>query len=59
KVVSYTQRLDKVEIVYLGQCLGIPWDLLWSCYFGGQAACGRWESCPRYQRACKSANLSL
>jgi len=59
KVVSYTQRLDKAEIVYLGQRLGIPWGLLWSCYFGGQAACGRCESCLRYRRACKSANLSL
>jgi len=59
KVVSYTQRLDKVEIVYLGQRLGIPWDLLWSCYFGGQVACGQCESCLRYRRACKSANLSL
>lgn len=59
KVVSYTQRLDKVEIVYLGQRLGIPWGLLWSCYFGGQAACGQCESCLRYRRACKLANFSL
>lgn len=59
RVVSYTQRLDKVEIVYLGQRLEIPWNLLWSCYYGGESSCGQCESCIRFQRACQAANLSL
>lgn len=54
-VVSYTQRLDKVEIVGLGRRLGIPWPLIWSCYHGGDRPCGRCESCLRFARAFRHA----
>lgn len=53
RVVSYTQMLDKVEIVKLGKRLGAPLDLVWPCYFGGEKLCGRCESCLRYLRAVK------
>jgi 7-cyano-7-deazaguanine synthase len=51
KVLSYTQRLDKADIVCLGQRLQIPWQYIWSCYYGGETMCGRCESCRRFQRA--------
>ncbi|SHF50416.1 7-cyano-7-deazaguanine synthase [Desulfofundulus australicus DSM 11792] len=55
RVVSYTARLNKREIVRLGQRLKIPWHLLWSCYYGGETMCGRCESCRRFMRAMSAA----
>lgn len=55
RVVSYTQRLNKEEIVRLGQRLGVPWHLIWSCYYGGETMCGRCESCRRLVRAMAAA----
>ncbi|RKO67203.1 7-cyano-7-deazaguanine synthase QueC [Desulfofundulus salinus] len=57
RVVSYTARLNKAEIVRLGQHLGVPWHLIWSCYYGGQTMCGRCESCRRLGRAMAAAGL--
>ncbi len=56
RVVSYTQNLDKEEIVSLGNLLGIPFALLWSCYQSGDSLCGVCESCQRFFRALKKAN---
>lgn len=57
KVVSYTQRLDKVEIIKLGLKLDVPFNLLWSCYRGDDKMCGRCESCLRFLRAAAAAGL--
>jgi len=59
KVVSFTGRLDKKEIVALGSRLQVPWDLVWSCYRGGQQMCGACESCRRMARAFNSLGLEL
>jgi 7-cyano-7-deazaguanine synthase len=57
KVVSYTQRLDKVEIIKLGLKLGVPFKHIWSCYRGYDKMCGSCESCQRFKRAAVQAGL--
>ena len=51
RVVSPTLEMSKPEIVREGIRLGIPWELLWSCYRGGELMCGVCESCVRFKRA--------
>ncbi len=36
---------SKAEIVKLGKELGAPLHLTWSCYEGGEKACGKCDSC--------------
>ena len=37
--------LSKADIVRLGKKLGAPLELTWSCYNGGEKACGHCDSC--------------
>jgi 7-cyano-7-deazaguanine synthase len=38
-------HLKKIEIIQLGDRLGVPWEKTWSCYAGGEIACGVCDSC--------------
>ncbi|MFX4260682.1 7-cyano-7-deazaguanine synthase QueC [Pelotomaculum propionicicum] len=58
KLVSYTQPLDKIEIIKQGMKEGLPFQHIWSCYRGEDKMCGRCESCRRFQRAAKAAGLA-
>jgi 7-cyano-7-deazaguanine synthase len=45
QIVSPLINLKKTEIIQLGNQLGVPWHLTWSCYAGGESACGVCDSC--------------
>jgi 7-cyano-7-deazaguanine synthase len=38
-------NLRKTEIIQLGNSLGVSWADTWSCYDGGELACGVCDSC--------------
>jgi 7-cyano-7-deazaguanine synthase len=45
KVEAPILRMSKAEIVKLGKKLDAPLHLTWSCYNGGDKACGHCDSC--------------
>ncbi len=45
KIVTPLIELKKTEIIQLGNKLGVPWEQTWSCYAGGETACGVCDSC--------------
>lgn len=51
RVVSYTQDMNKAEIIRRCKQLKLPVQLCWPCYRGGRKLCGRCESCARFFRA--------
>lgn len=50
-VKSFTQDLDKREILRDGVELGAPLSIVWSCYRSGEHMCGRCASCLRLKVA--------
>lgn len=44
-IVTPLINLKKTEIIQLGNNLGVPWEKTWSCYAGGDLACGICDAC--------------
>ncbi|MEG4216332.1 7-cyano-7-deazaguanine synthase QueC [Microcoleus sp. Pol14C6] len=44
-IITPLIELKKTEIIQLGNQLGVPWEQTWSCYAGGENACGVCDSC--------------
>lgn len=38
-------RLGKADIIRKGMELGVPYEHTWTCYSGGERACGKCEAC--------------
>ena len=37
--------MTKAEVVEIGLKLGVPYELTWSCYEGGETPCGHCATC--------------
>jgi len=51
-------KLTKAEIITKGAELGVPFELTWSCYRGGEKACGRCDSCLLRMKGFSEAGLA-
>ena len=53
KLACYTDMMIKSEIVEALRNLPktFPFEMVWSCYHGGEKMCGKCESCKRFIRA--------
>ena len=44
-------KMDKGEIAKRGAALGVPFDLTWTCYKGGDVHCGKCGACQERREA--------
>lgn len=50
-------QMSKSEEITLGRSLGVPFEKTWSCYRGGEKACGLCDSCRLRLKAFAEAGL--
>ncbi len=55
KIETPILHCSKADIVRLGKKLGAPLHLTWSCYEGGEKACGKCDSCQLRLKGCEEA----
>jgi len=56
-VLAPLMDLTKTDIVKLGVKLGVPFELTWSCYEGGEKPCGHCDSCKLRARGFEQAGV--
>ena len=49
---------NKAQIISIGQKLGVPFNLTWSCYRGARRICGKCDSCRWRAKGFKEAGLA-
>ena len=57
EVLAPLMDLSKTDIVKLGVSLGVPFELTWSCYAGGEKPCGHCDSCKLRARGFAQAGV--
>ena len=58
KILAPFLNYSKTDIVRLGNTLGVPFDLTWSCYNGQEEACGKCGTCVERLEAFKENGLT-
>ena len=51
-------RKNKSQIILMGQKLGVPFKLTWSCYRGAKTPCAKCDSCYYRAKGFKEADLT-
>lgn len=57
KIICPIINCSKADIIRLGKKLGAPLHLTWSCYKGGDKACGKCDSCELRLKGFKEAGF--
>ena len=57
KILTPLLNKHKGQIINLGQKLGVPFNLTWSCYRADKTPCGRCDSCYYRAKGFKEAGL--
>jgi 7-cyano-7-deazaguanine synthase len=57
EIVTPVLRMSKSDIIKKGYELRVPFEKTWSCYLGGDKACGRCDSCLLRLKGFKDAGL--
>ena len=55
KVISFTQRMAKLDMARYALSHDLPIEFCWPCYEGGKNLCGRCESCIRFFTALRTS----
>lgn len=57
KIITPLINKNKAQIIKLGNQLGVPFGLTWSCYRGGRVPCGECDSCYYRAKGFKQAGI--
>ena len=57
RIMTPLLQLSKKEIIRVGFGLEVPFGLTWSCYQGGEKACGKCDSCSIRLRAFEAVGI--
>ncbi len=57
KIVAPLLNMSKSDIVIKGRELGVPFKNTWTCYIGGDKACGKCEACVLRLKGFKEAGF--
>lgn len=58
QIITPLIDLKKTEIIELGNQLNVPWEKTWSCYQGGEKACGVCDACQLRLNAFRALGLT-
>jgi len=58
KIIAPLLNMSKSQIIQKGAEMGVPYELTWTCYSGGERACGKCEACVLRLRGFEGAGIA-